>query len=75
MDLACCRRAAESSFAGEHRGLLTANDARTGKPLWHFNTGALITSAPISYGVGGQQFVGIVSGANMFAFGFPICRK
>ena len=50
-------------FAGEHRGLLTANDARTGKPLWHFNTGALITSGAISYGVGGQQFVAIVSGS------------
>jgi alcohol dehydrogenase (cytochrome c) len=58
-------------FAGEHRGLLTANDARTGKPLWHFNTGALITSGAISYGVDGQQFVAIVSGANVFAFGLP----
>ena len=58
-------------FAGEHRGLLTANDARTGKPLWHFNTGALITSGAISYGVGGQQFVALVSGANVFAFGLP----
>jgi alcohol dehydrogenase (cytochrome c) len=58
-------------IAGEHRGLLTANDARSGKPLWHFNTGALITSAPMSYGVGGQQFIAIVSGANVFAFALP----
>ena len=58
-------------FAGEHRGLFTANDARSGKPLWHFNTGALITSGPISYSVGGQQFIAIVSGANVFAFALP----
>jgi alcohol dehydrogenase (cytochrome c) len=62
-------------FAGEHRGLLTANDARSGKPLWHFNTGALITSAPISYAVGGQQFIAIVSGANVFAFALPDASK
>jgi alcohol dehydrogenase (cytochrome c) len=58
-------------FAGEHRGLLTAVDARTGKPLWHFNTGALITSAPITYSVNGQQHVAIVSGATVLAFALP----
>jgi alcohol dehydrogenase (cytochrome c) len=61
-------------FAGEHKGLFTANDARSGKPLWHFNTGALITSAPISYSVDGQQFIAIVSGANVFAFALPESR-
>ncbi|HTG89784.1 MAG TPA: PQQ-binding-like beta-propeller repeat protein [Vicinamibacterales bacterium] len=58
-------------FAGEHRGLFTAVDARTGKPVWHFNTGALITSAPVSYSVNGQQFVAIVSGATVMAFALP----
>jgi outer membrane protein assembly factor BamB len=55
-------------FAGEHKGLFTAVDARTGQPRWHFNTGALITSAPISYSVDDQQFVAIVSGASVLAF-------
>jgi alcohol dehydrogenase (cytochrome c) len=58
-------------FAGEHRGLFTAVDARTGKPLWHFNTGALITAAPVTYSVNGQQFVAIVSGATVMAFALP----
>ncbi|RPI53049.1 MAG: PQQ-dependent dehydrogenase, methanol/ethanol family, partial [Acidobacteria bacterium] len=58
-------------FAGEHKGLLSAVDARTGKPLWHFNTGALITSGPISYSIDGQQFVAIVSGASVLAFALP----
>ena len=58
-------------FAGEHKGLFTAVDARSGKPLWHFNTGALITSAPISYGIDGQQYVAIISGATVLSFALP----
>jgi alcohol dehydrogenase (cytochrome c) len=57
--------------AGEHKGLLYAVDARTGKPRWHFNTGALITSGPISYSIDGQQFIAIVSGASVLAFALP----
>jgi alcohol dehydrogenase (cytochrome c) len=58
-------------FTGEHLGQLTALDARTGKVLWHFNTGALITSAPISYSVGGQQYIAISSGSSVLAFALP----
>jgi alcohol dehydrogenase (cytochrome c) len=42
-------------FAPEQKGTFTALDARTGKPLWHFNTGALITAAPSTYTVNGQH--------------------
>ena len=41
---ACCRQEAGWCSLESIEGLLTANDARAGKPLWHFNTGALITS-------------------------------
>jgi alcohol dehydrogenase (cytochrome c) len=58
-------------FAGEHRGLFTAVDARIGKPLWHFNTGALITSAPVTYSVDGRQYVAIISGASVLSFALP----
>ena len=34
-------------FAPEQQGMFTALDAKTGKALWNFNTGALITAAPI----------------------------
>lgn len=61
-------------FAGEHKGQLTALDARKGSVLWNFNTGALITSSPISYGVNGQQYIAISSGPNVFAFSLPAAR-
>jgi len=58
-------------FAGEHKGQISALEARTGQSLWHFNTGDLITSSPISYAVDGQQYIAISSGTNLFAFALP----
>ena len=58
-------------FAGEQQGTFTALDAKTGKPLWHFNTGALITAGPATYSVEGKQYVAVASYANVFAFALP----
>jgi alcohol dehydrogenase (cytochrome c) len=58
-------------FAGEQFGQFTALDARSGKPLWHYNTGDLITASPIVYSVDGHQYVAIASNTNVFAFGLP----
>ena len=56
-------------WAPEHKGQMTALDAKTGKSLWHFNTGDLITSSPVSFAVDGQQYIAVASGTNIFAFG------
>jgi len=58
-------------FAGDLQGFLTAHDAKTGKPLWHFNTGDLITASPMAYSAQGDEYVALVSGSNVFAFGLP----
>ena len=58
-------------FAPEQFGQVSLLDAKTGKPLWHFNTGDLITASPITYGVDGQQYFAIASNSNIFAFGLP----
>jgi alcohol dehydrogenase (cytochrome c) len=55
-------------FAAEQMGQFTALDAKTGKVLWHFNTGAVITASPITYAVDGDEFVAIAAGTNVFAF-------
>ena len=55
-------------FAPEQFGQVTVLDAKSGKPLWHFNTGDLITASPITYSVDGDQFLAIASGTNVFAF-------
>jgi alcohol dehydrogenase (cytochrome c) len=58
-------------FTGEKQGQFSALDADTGQPLWNFYTGGVITTSPISYEVDGQQFIGLVSGSNVFAFALP----
>ncbi|MCC6539205.1 MAG: PQQ-dependent dehydrogenase, methanol/ethanol family [Bryobacterales bacterium] len=55
-------------FAADDQGYLTALHARTGKVLWHFNTGEQITAQPITYAVKGQQYVAIAAGSNVVSF-------
>ena len=58
-------------FAGDDQGFLTALDARSGEPLWHFNTGSQIKSSPMTYMVKGRQYVAVAAGANVVAFRLP----
>jgi alcohol dehydrogenase (cytochrome c) len=58
-------------FAGDMEGNLIALDARTGKDLWHFGTGAPITASPITYAVYGRQYVAIASNGVLLSFALP----
>jgi alcohol dehydrogenase (cytochrome c) len=49
-------------FSGDPEGNFFALDARTGDKLWSFPTGAGHRGSPISYSVGGRQFVATPSG-------------
>jgi alcohol dehydrogenase (cytochrome c) len=49
-------------FGGDLDGDAFALDARTGKKLWSFNTGARIVAPPVSFSVNGRQFVAIATG-------------
>jgi alcohol dehydrogenase (cytochrome c) len=55
-------------FFGDDAGYLAAADARTGKLLWSFYTGQMITASPMTYGVGGRQYISMASGTDIFAF-------
>jgi alcohol dehydrogenase (cytochrome c) len=55
-------------FFGDDAQSLEAVDARDGKPLWHFNTGQDMSASPMSYAVGGKQFVAIAVGSDIFSF-------
>lgn len=48
-----------------------AVDARTGKSLWHFNTGQEMHASPMTYAIGGKQYVAIASGSDLFSFALP----
>jgi len=49
-------------FGGDPFGMVWALDATDGKTLWSFSTGGGISSSPVSYSVGGRQYVAIASG-------------
>jgi alcohol dehydrogenase (cytochrome c) len=58
-------------FTGDSDGYMMALDARTGKILWHFQTGAPIRAPAISYTFRGKQYVAVAAGPNMIAFKLP----
>jgi alcohol dehydrogenase (cytochrome c) len=58
-------------FAGNAEGHLIAFDARTGKDLWHVQTGASIDAAPISYALDDRQYIAIPAGGGLFVFALP----
>ena len=64
-------------FHGDLRGWFKALDARTGRALWQFNTGSGVSAAPMTYELGGKQYVAVVSGRTFAipAFFGPIGEK
>ena len=63
--------AGELVFIGESSGLFTALDARSGKPLWNFAANQAWRASPMTYMVGGKQFVVLAGPGGFFAFGLP----
>lgn len=57
-------------FTGHPTGEFTAYDARTGTKLWEFATGSGIHSSPVTYSVGGRQYVAVWSGWGGWMEGF-----
>jgi alcohol dehydrogenase (cytochrome c) len=58
-------------FAGGREGGFFALDAKTGELLWSVNFGGPSASGPISYAVGGKQYVVGTGAGTMFVFALP----
>ena len=58
-------------FAASQDGYLIALNARTGKELWHYQTGTQILSSPISFRVDGKQMVAISTSSSLVTFALP----
>jgi alcohol dehydrogenase (cytochrome c) len=58
-------------FFGDDTGSFEAVDAQSGKPLWHFNTGQDMSASPMTYAIGGKQYVAIAAGSDVFSFALP----
>ena len=49
-------------FYGNQHGELKAVDAKTGSIIWRFDVGTGILQSPITYTVGGKQYIAVVAG-------------
>jgi alcohol dehydrogenase (cytochrome c) len=52
-------------------GNIMAFDARTGRNLWHYQTGSALYSAPTTYLLDGRQYVLVPSGTTLTAYALP----
>ncbi len=58
-------------FSGDAEGNFIAFDARSGKALWHFQTGSGTIAAPMSYALDGKQYIAIATGSSLYTFALP----
>jgi alcohol dehydrogenase (cytochrome c) len=52
-------------------GAFVAADAKTGRLLWHFNTGQSWKAGPMTYAIAGAQHIGIAAGSTIMVFALP----
>jgi len=60
--------ASDLLFSGGREGFVYALDARSGGLLWKFIVGGQVQSGPMTYSVGGRQYVAVAAGNSLFAF-------
>ena len=58
-------------FASSRDGNIIALDAKTGKYLWHYQTGGTHAASPMSYAVDGRQYIALTAGSVLFGFALP----
>jgi PQQ-dependent dehydrogenase (methanol/ethanol family) len=56
-------------FYGQPNGGFAAVDQRDGKTLWQFPTNVRMKASPMTFAVGGNQYVAIAAGPNILCFG------
>lgn len=56
-------------FYGQPNGGFAAVDQRNGSTLWQFQTNVRMKASPMTFSVGGNQFVAVAAGPNILCFG------
>ncbi len=62
-------------FYGDPSGYFVAADERDGKTLWRIPLNATIKTSPMTYAVGGQQFITLAVGSNLMTFAVPKAKE
>jgi len=60
--------ASDLLFTGNRDQYFYALDARSGTMLWKIYLGGNVRSGPMSYQVGGKQYIAVAAGSGLFAF-------
>jgi alcohol dehydrogenase (cytochrome c) len=60
--------ASDLLFSGGREGYFFALDARNGSLLWRAAVGGTVASGPMTYSVGGRQYVAVAAGNSLFTF-------
>jgi len=60
--------ASDLLFSGLADGSFYALEARTGQPLWKASLGGAVQNGPISYAIGGKQYIAVAAGNSLFTF-------
>lgn len=58
-------------FSADNSGNLLALDPATGKTLWHLNVGGHVVASPMTYELGGRQYLIIPVQDMVYAFALP----
>ncbi|MGJ5816352.1 PQQ-binding-like beta-propeller repeat protein [Paludibaculum fermentans] len=56
-------------FYGRPNGGFEAVDQRNGKTLWNFPTNVRMKASPMTFSLGGRQYVAVAAGPNILCFG------
>src|ERR1700742_2746195 len=59
------------TFTGDVKGNVLALETSTGKTLWHAGSGGRVATSPITYELGGRQYLLTSSGTVVFAWALP----
>ena len=68
VDAGVLTTAADVVFSGGREGYAFALDARTGALLWKANVGGPVSNGPMTYAVGGRQYVAFAAGNALFVY-------
>ncbi len=58
-------------FYGQPNGGFAAVNERSGKTLWRFSTNVRMKASPMTFTLGGKQFVAVAAGPNILCFSLP----
>jgi alcohol dehydrogenase (cytochrome c) len=68
IDAGVLSTASDLLFSGGREGYVFALDARSGALLWKASVGGQVSNGPMTYAVGGRQYVAMAAGNGLFVY-------